>query len=568
MWGNKKNKCNESEFFKGTNIFEKLSNSTFGKIKQIFSEIFSESDIKNYTLPKVIVIGNESSGKSSLLENITKCQIFPRNQKLCTKCPIHFRLTKGACKYAISFFKNEDKLYETIQLTDKNEMYGVIDSYMKKFPDDYVSDNEITVDITDEDVPTFEFYDLPGIRTYPPESAKITTDLYKKYLADKNSIILCVVPAVTPRLTSCQSIALISEMKMEENCILTLTMSDKLQPDDIEELLIKRIIKISDELNGLKFAGCVAVVNRLHSGIYSLEENDGNEIKWFNENILDYIPDEYVKYATQIKDNIMISNLLSKMDNLYNEFIHKDWKPKMLKMIERKINDLKEKYKNMGDLNIDPIVLNNVLYTFIDNIYDDIRTSCDEPVVSMSELFEKENDEENDEENDASCDEVDQYFDIKQSEIIYHDKSKIINAVMHSYSLFDMSCIKDMIEYKFKNEKEHNVERFVDVKNDLIERMEKHFDELTKNKLAIIKESIEKYSIMKYLDDNVSIKYHNKIFELYRLKVLYPLFNIEINYSVDDYVESKEYKQRRNMLLESIVILERHYDSINNLFML
>ena len=33
-------------------------------------------------LPKVIVIGAESSGKSSLLERITKCQLFPSNSKL------------------------------------------------------------------------------------------------------------------------------------------------------------------------------------------------------------------------------------------------------------------------------------------------------------------------------------------------------------------------------------------------------------------------------------------------------------------------------------------------------
>ena len=43
-------------------------------------------------LPKVIVIGGKSAGKSSLLENITKCSVFPRDRDLCTKRPVKLQL--------------------------------------------------------------------------------------------------------------------------------------------------------------------------------------------------------------------------------------------------------------------------------------------------------------------------------------------------------------------------------------------------------------------------------------------------------------------------------------------
>lgn len=563
MWGNKKSKCKESEFFKGTNIFEKLSTSTFGKVKRMLSEIFTEDDIKEYTLPKVIVIGNESTGKSSLLENITKCQIFPRNQKICTKCPIHFRLANGASKYIISYSKNNPCEKETIELRNKNEIYEIINEYMKNMPADYISDLEITVDITDQDVPTIDMYDIPGLRSYPADAAEITTNLCKKYLCDKNSIVLCVVPAVIPRLTSCQSIALIREMGMEQNCIMALTMSDKLQSDDIEELLIKRIIKTSDELDGLNFAGYVAVVNRLHSDMYSLEENDTNEIKWFNENILSCIPDEYTKYSECIRDNIMISNLLTKMDVLYNEFIHRDWKPRMMRMIEVKINNLKSKYAKLGSVDVCPDELNSVICSFIDAIYHDIRESCKKPIASFVELFE--NDDEENEETEKNKSEKDDYRDIEQCETEYYNNMKTIDTDMRSYASFDVSHIKNMIDRNFKNEKKYKLERFLNVKNDLIQRIENDFNTLTKENLTKIKDSVERYSIMKYLDDDVTTVHHNKIFELYRLLVLYPLLSIEISYDVNDYVESKEYKQRRNILLESIAILEKHYDSIKTL---
>ena len=57
--------------------------SVFGK---------SSSKTADFKLPEVVVVGSESSGKSSLLENITKCEIFPRDRSQCTRAPIRFKL--------------------------------------------------------------------------------------------------------------------------------------------------------------------------------------------------------------------------------------------------------------------------------------------------------------------------------------------------------------------------------------------------------------------------------------------------------------------------------------------
>jgi hypothetical protein len=54
-------------------------------------------------------------------------------------------------------------------------------------------------------------------------------------------------------------------------------MTDRLQPENIEELLINRIINKTDELNGIKFANCLAVVNRSHSDKHSLGDSDKTE---------------------------------------------------------------------------------------------------------------------------------------------------------------------------------------------------------------------------------------------------------------------------------------------------
>ena len=126
------------------------------------------------------MIGEESTGKSSLLENITKCQLFPRDNKLCTKCPIHIKLSNGEKEYSVRYTIGDEE--KTIFVENKEDIYKTIYEYMISLPTDYISEDEITVNISDKDMPTFEFYDLPGIRTYPAEAADITINLCKKYL--------------------------------------------------------------------------------------------------------------------------------------------------------------------------------------------------------------------------------------------------------------------------------------------------------------------------------------------------------------------------------------------------
>jgi len=166
MWGAKKKSTSISDFFQGENIFLQLKNSLFGQIKKIFEQVFSDNTEKDYQLPKVIVIGTESSGKSSLLERITKCQLFPRDGKLCTKCPIKVKLENGQSSYLIQLPNSPIQ-----KLDNKKDIYPIVQKYMASLPEDFISENEILINIVDHDMPNFEFYDLPGIRTYPQKVA-------------------------------------------------------------------------------------------------------------------------------------------------------------------------------------------------------------------------------------------------------------------------------------------------------------------------------------------------------------------------------------------------------------
>ena len=81
---------------RGESICQQLRNSSFGKFHAALHDISSSLPLVQFKLPTVIVVGGRSAGKSSLLENITKCPIFPRDPGLCTKMPVKLQLIQVA----------------------------------------------------------------------------------------------------------------------------------------------------------------------------------------------------------------------------------------------------------------------------------------------------------------------------------------------------------------------------------------------------------------------------------------------------------------------------------------
>jgi hypothetical protein len=331
-----------------SSIFGKMDSSIFGKMRETMKDLFSAGEQSNYKLPNIICIGGESSGKSSLLENITKCKLFPRDMKMCTKCPIHLILNGNKQYFSVSIEGIEYKY------NDNNEVYEKILSYMKSLPSDKISESEITVTIIDKNLPSIEFYDLPGLRAYPPCEAAKSVAITRKYLNDKNAIIICAVPATDTRLTACQSIALIIELNLQKNSIIALTMCDRVQYDYIQELIIDRILGTSPEVIELKFAGYVGIINRSHKDKISLNDNGIFENSWFQKNVIEYAMDDLVELTDSdidiIRNHLEIDNLLKYIDEIYSKYIKSDWVPKISAVIENKILNETIKLSELGEL--------------------------------------------------------------------------------------------------------------------------------------------------------------------------------------------------------------------------
>lgn len=82
-----------SQLLVGPSISTQLRNSSYGRFHEYLQQSGIQAELQqDFQLPRVIVVGGRSAGKSSLLESITKCPIFPRHQDFCTKMPIELHM--------------------------------------------------------------------------------------------------------------------------------------------------------------------------------------------------------------------------------------------------------------------------------------------------------------------------------------------------------------------------------------------------------------------------------------------------------------------------------------------
>lgn len=132
-----------SPLFSGDTIFKQLNSSSFGRFHAAMQGVKSFVPRSDFSLPKVIVIGGKSAGKSSLLENITKCSVFPRDRDLCTKRPVKLQLKQvDTADEAFVQVLYQDK--RTV-LDSTDAILGEVDRIMK--PLEAIADDGIIIQI-------------------------------------------------------------------------------------------------------------------------------------------------------------------------------------------------------------------------------------------------------------------------------------------------------------------------------------------------------------------------------------------------------------------------------------
>ena len=180
-------KSNEDQ--KSQNDFKGLSNIDTDKglaeTLNLLEDIRKMTEGEKLQLPQICVIGDQSSGKSSLLSSISGLK-FPEASKTCTKCPIIVNMRRGnECFLKIG----NDEVYKG------SEMNQLIKQFQDKIMEINKAKKGITKDPINVEVRTpfkapLTLVDLPGIVHLNNEDEKKTLEIIEEYISPENSTIL------------------------------------------------------------------------------------------------------------------------------------------------------------------------------------------------------------------------------------------------------------------------------------------------------------------------------------------------------------------------------------------
>ena len=139
---------------------------------------FLPASLENWQTPSFVVLGPESSGKSSLLERLTFFSMFPRDEGICTRMAIKLELRRSRQHDAptlqlvdlITQKPADDKPPRTITVeAGERDVQEAMAAAMEDLEGEVNESQMLVLRIYSPDVPSLNLIDLPGIVNHPPQ---------------------------------------------------------------------------------------------------------------------------------------------------------------------------------------------------------------------------------------------------------------------------------------------------------------------------------------------------------------------------------------------------------------
>lgn len=296
---------------------------TINKLQDVFA-VIGEHTID---LPQIVVVGSQSSGKSSVLESLVGKSFLPRGTGIVTRAPLVLQMIRYSNQERKKMIQNtkNDKIKEWACFLHKPDtIFDNFDEvrYEIERRTDFLAGNNkgithspIVLKVYTQSY-DLTFVDLPGITKVPngdqPEDIdeQIHT-LILQYVQQPNSIILAVVTANTDPST-CESLQI--ARKTDPEGIRTIAVVTKL------DLIDKGTLQdTADLLCGHKIPvklGIIGVVNRSQKDIND-KKSMKDTLKSEREFLKTHYPDIYKKHGNRVLANTLQNILIMHIKKTY-----------------------------------------------------------------------------------------------------------------------------------------------------------------------------------------------------------------------------------------------------------
>uniref|UniRef100_A0A3B4CV83 Dynamin-1-like protein n=1 Tax=Pygocentrus nattereri TaxID=42514 RepID=A0A3B4CV83_PYGNA len=214
-------------------------------------EVFLTVGAEIIQLPQIVVVGSQSSGKSSVLESLVGCDFLPRGSGIVTRRPLVLQLVN------VPPLEERRKQEHGI----KAEEWGTfLHRKNQTLTLGGISPEPIHLKIYSPNVLNLTLVDLPGITKVPvgdqPEDIETQVqEMILSFISNPNSLILCVSPANSDLATS-DALKLAREVDPDgRRTLLVVSKLDLMDAGtDALEVLLGRVIPVR--------LGIIGVVNR------------------------------------------------------------------------------------------------------------------------------------------------------------------------------------------------------------------------------------------------------------------------------------------------------------------
>ncbi|QPG73158.1 hypothetical protein FOA43_000464 [Brettanomyces nanus] len=209
---------------------------------EIRSLLMSIDGATALTLPAIVVIGSQSSGKSSVLESIVGQEFLPKGSNMVTRRPIELTLVNDPSQAAEVAEFPALKLYN---MTDFQQVQKILRDLNLAVPDEEtVSGDPIQLTIRSPKVPDLSLVDLPGYiqveaADQPASLKEKIREVCGRYL-DEPNIILAISSADVDLANSSALRAAKRSDPKGERTIGVITKLDLVSPEDGRALLTNR----------------------------------------------------------------------------------------------------------------------------------------------------------------------------------------------------------------------------------------------------------------------------------------------------------------------------------------
>lgn len=319
---------------------ESVFNSKLGSKLATIEQIRPYLQREGIQCPGVLVIGAQSSGKSSVLERLTGIS-FPRGENLCTRFPTIVQVqTDENLEGPVAFVSTDAEFKACPELVDMESIKASIISCSEQHMSNgcKIGDKPIHVRYIRPSGPVMTLIDLPGITHVDTTDGNldihsITSGMVHSYVKNENMVILVVIPA-NDDFGNSEALRLAQKYDAEGSRTIAVVSKCDLVPNKSDILNKIRMTRDSDVKLALGF---IAVRNK-SADEDSIDIGQEENVLFTTHPVLKNLTENEWGYET------LSHKIVELQSKRVNQFILEAGK-----LIHDKITETRKKLDNLGE---------------------------------------------------------------------------------------------------------------------------------------------------------------------------------------------------------------------------